>query len=329
MLTQLQSKRQLRAQEIADRFGISLRTVYRDIKSLEVAGIPISGEAGRGYTLVDGYRLPPIGFSREEALSFLVAEKILANHTDKESSGHFRSALVKIRAVLKENEKDLMENLEGQIAVVGRNGLQAEGKDPVMQSILDGLSTQQTLLLDYTSFIKEENSTREIEPVGIYYAFEQWYLIAFCKWRQGYRTFRLDRINSIRLLETTFTMHHPSLKSFLEKMAQEESLQRVVISIHVRNLKYLQTQKYNYGFVLQEEKGDKVELTFMTGSLEGFSRWIICLADLVVILKPASLRTIMRDLLTCMLENNTSEPKLNPPHENSFSDTWNCLFPRK
>lgn len=312
ILTQLQSKRQVRAQEIADRFCISLRTVYRDIKSLEVAGIPISGEAGRGYTLVEGYRLPPVSFSREEALSLLVAEKILAKHTDKESGNHFQSALVKIKAVLKENEKTLMENLDEQIAVFRNNNLHADGKEGVMQSILDGLSTQQALQLDYTTFIKEETSSREVEPIGLYNSFEQWYLIAFCKWRQDYRTFRLDRINSIRITDQTFTMHHPSLKSFLEKMAQEKDLLRVVIRVHASNLKYLQTQKYKHGFVLQEEKGDEVALTFMTGSLEGFARWIICMADMVVILTPETLRTRVRDLLSCMLENYTSEPRLNP-----------------
>lgn len=312
ILTQLQSKRQVRAQEIADRFCISLRTVYRDIKSLEVAGIPISGEAGRGYTLVEGYRLPPVSFSREEALSLLVAEKFLVKHTDKESGNHFQSALVKIKAVLKENEKTLMENLEDQIAVLRQNSLHGKGKDRVMQPILDGLSKQQTLLLEYTSFVKEETSTRDVEPIGMYYSFEQWYLIAFCKWRQDYRTFRLDRINSIRITDQTFTMHHPSLKSFLEKMAQEKDLLRVVIRVHASNLKYLQTQKYKHGFVLQEEKGDEVALTFMTGSLEGFARWIICMADMVVILTPETLRTRVRDLLSCMLENYTSEPRLNP-----------------
>ena len=63
ILIQLQTRRVVKAQDIADRFGISLRTVYRDVKSLEEAGIPVIGEAGVGYSLVDGYRLPPIMFS--------------------------------------------------------------------------------------------------------------------------------------------------------------------------------------------------------------------------------------------------------------------------
>lgn len=85
ILIQLQSKRVIKAQEIADRFQISLRTVYRDIRSLEAAGIPITGEAGVGYSIMDGYRLPPIQFTKEEATTFLMASKIIEKYTDAEN----------------------------------------------------------------------------------------------------------------------------------------------------------------------------------------------------------------------------------------------------
>ena len=106
IVTQLQSKRLTKAGEIAKRFSISLRTVYRDMRALDEAGIPIIGEAGQGYSLVEGYRLPPVMFTQEEAQSFLVAEKIFEKVTDKGSSEHFHSAMLKIKAVLKTTEKD-------------------------------------------------------------------------------------------------------------------------------------------------------------------------------------------------------------------------------
>jgi predicted DNA-binding transcriptional regulator YafY len=73
ILIQLQSKKIVKAQELSKRFDVSLRTIYRDIRTLEVAGVPIYSEAGVGYSLVEGYRLPPVMFTREEAESFIAA----------------------------------------------------------------------------------------------------------------------------------------------------------------------------------------------------------------------------------------------------------------
>ena len=110
ILIHLQSRRVIRASEIAERFNISLRTVYRDIKTLEEAGIPIMGEAGIGYSIMDGYKLPPIMFTREEAISFLTAEKFIENLTDASTANNYKSALYKIKAILKTTEKVHLED---------------------------------------------------------------------------------------------------------------------------------------------------------------------------------------------------------------------------
>ncbi|WP_315819764.1 helix-turn-helix transcriptional regulator [Paraflavitalea speifideaquila] len=82
ILTHLQSKKRVTAQEIADRFNMSLRTVYRDIKALDESGVPVIGEAGSGYTIMEGYRLPPVMFTREEAAALLLGGKLAAHMTD-------------------------------------------------------------------------------------------------------------------------------------------------------------------------------------------------------------------------------------------------------
>src|SRR5690606_19543314 len=117
ILIQLQSKKTVRAQELAERFDVSLRTIYRDIRSLNTAGIPIIGEAGTGYSMMEGYRLPPVMFTRQEAGSFVAAEKLMQHFTDRNLLKHFESAMYKIKSVLRGSEKEWVETLDSYISI--------------------------------------------------------------------------------------------------------------------------------------------------------------------------------------------------------------------
>lgn len=305
ILTQLQSKRVTRAQEIADRFDISLRTVYRDVRALEEAGVPVIGEAGQGYSLVEGYRLPPVMFTQEEAQAMVVAEKIFEKLSDRSSGEHFHSAMLKIKSVLRSSEKDRIDQLSPLVAVFrNRNQLQIKGKDEHLRMILDALSSKRLLEMSYTTFDEEKTSNRSVESVGVYYAFEQWYMIAWCRLRQDYRTFRLDRINSLKTLPETYDPQgHPTLKEYIDQVRAAENLLQIVLAVPFSTEKYLREQKYNQGFVMEKRMEDHVEMTFMTSHLEGFVRWVICLADQVRIISPPEAQARLKELTEKILGN--------------------------
>jgi predicted DNA-binding transcriptional regulator YafY len=107
----------VKAQEIASRFGISLRTVYRDIRALEEAGVPIGAEAGIGYFL-ENYHLPPVMFTTEEASALLLGAKLIEKMSDHSIKKEFGSALYKIKSVLKSADKEHVEDLESRVAVL-------------------------------------------------------------------------------------------------------------------------------------------------------------------------------------------------------------------
>ena len=104
ILIQLQSKKIVRAKDIADRFKVSIRTVYRDIQTLEEAGVPITSDSGIGYSLIEGYHLPPVMFSKEEITAFLTAEKLIEKFTDNSIDSNFKSGMMKIRAILRNSD---------------------------------------------------------------------------------------------------------------------------------------------------------------------------------------------------------------------------------
>ncbi|MFN3998468.1 helix-turn-helix transcriptional regulator [Algoriphagus sp.] len=305
IVTQLQSKRLTKAEEIARRFSVSLRTVYRDMRALDEAGIPIIGEAGHGYSLVEGYRLPPVMFTQEEARAFLVAEKIFEKVTDKGSSDHFRSAMLKIKAVLRTAEKDRLEELSPLVEVIRmRNQLQAGKKSEFLQSILNSLSNKNLIEIIYTTFEEEKTAKRIIEPVGVYYSFEQWYLIAWCRLRNDYRNFRIDRIQELQILDKNYrTDSHPKLKDFLDQVRHTENLTQIEIFVPTSSEKYIREQKYNHGFVTEKWTESGIEMTFVTSSMEGFIRWMLMMADKIKIISPPEAKARMRELIEEIMGN--------------------------
>lgn len=197
ILTQLQSKKFVPAEKIAEKYNISIRTVYRDIKALTELGIPVSFEASRGYFIVQGYFLPPVSFSTEEANALLLIEVLVEGFTDRSIRKHYSTALEKVKAVLRSQQKDKLEQLNEKIMFQKPDCFNLHFEHlPLLQNAIAGKST---LEIDYKN-MKEEVSKRQIEPVGlIFYAFN-WHLIAWCHERNDYRDFRVSRI--LRLKDT-------------------------------------------------------------------------------------------------------------------------------
>jgi predicted DNA-binding transcriptional regulator YafY len=295
ILIQLQSKRVVKAQEIADRFGISLRTVYRDVKTLEEAGIPVIGEAGIGYSIMEGYRLPPVMFTQEEAAALLTAEKLVEKLTDASTRQVYQAAMFKIKSVLRLTERDHIENLEQHIEVIDSPNFSGRQEDTAyLQEILKAIAAKSVINIDYFAEHSQEKTNRNVESVGIFFMGRYWYLIGWCCLRKDYRTFRLDHIRYLSVTAIHFDKAHPSLQSFLSKVSKEKELFTVVIRIEKSIIGYLGEQKYYHGFVSQTDLGDQIEMTFLTSSLQGFARWYLLFGEWASIDSPKELSGIVQ-----------------------------------
>lgn len=297
ILIQLQSSRIVKAQELADRFQVSLRTIYRDIRSLESSGVPILSEAGSGYSIMEGYRLPPVMFTREEAASFVAAEKLMEQMTDKSLGAYFCSAMFKLKSVLRNKDKEWISALESQILVRSGQVLFNHKVPDALEIIMESIAAQKQVALFYQAFEADEPGQRTIEPVGLFHENNYWYILGFCHLRQDYRQFRTDRIVQIKRKDEVFLRKHPSLEDLRSKEANQEEKIRIRILVDKKILKYLQKSKMSYGFVKEESKGDQVEMTFMVcGSYEGFPRWFLTFGDYAEILEPAVMKEQVYEL---------------------------------
>lgn len=296
ILIQLQSKKVVRASEIAERFDISLRTVYRDIRALEEAGVPIGAEAGIGYFLNSEFNLPPVMFTQEEACAFLLAEKLVRKLSDAKVSNAFEGALFKVKSVLKSSEKEHLEKLTNKIAVFNRNPLDDSTQNLFLTDIQSALANKQIISLDYKAKYNQEISNRIIEPVSLCNYDMHWHLIAYCRLRNDYRDFRLDRTIALKVLEEQFTgVNHLSLNEYFERVTIENRLNTIELSVHESIHEQMGSTKYWFGLVEEKRSEERYYMKFTNPDLYLFAKWVLSLEDKVDVLAPAKLHDIIKE----------------------------------
>jgi predicted DNA-binding transcriptional regulator YafY len=298
ILIQLQTKRIVKAQELADRFDVSLRTIYRDIRTLEASGVPIVSEAGVGYSIMEGYRLPPVMFTREEAGSFVAAEKLMQKFTDKSLGAYYESAMFKLKSVLRGKEKDWVEALESQVSIVPGQVLFNADVPDALEILFESIAERKQVFLRYESLREETPSERQIEPVGLFHENGFWYILGYCHLRTDYRHFRTDRIHKITRTSLDFILEHGTMDEHRQKSeAVEKTKVRIVVDKSVA--KFIRGQCKYYGLISEETGEEEVEMTFMTTDWEnGFARWYLMFGDYATILEPQKLKNRVAEILT-------------------------------
>ena len=297
ILIHLQTKRIVKAGEIADRFEISLRTVYRDVKALMEGGVPIGSEAGTGYFIVDGYHLPPVMFNQEEASALLTAGKLVEKMTDDSIRKPYESALLKIKSVLNSSEKDHLENLQSSIAVFRAPDQHPDFPNEFMADIQKAISKKNILTIDYYSNKNQEHTTRTVEPIGVVYYSGHWHLIAWCRLRNGYRDFRIDLMESLKNSGEIFDSRNLyTLQQYFNSLMKEhQEMTKVVVSFDRSVSTRTKSGRFYYGYVSEEDLGAKCHMTFLISNLKSFCRWLLMFGSAVEIESPESLRETMEE----------------------------------
>ncbi len=182
-------RRPVRGQILADTLGISLRTLYRDIATLQSQGAMIEGEAGIGYVLRPGYTLPPLMFTEEEVEALVLGSRWVAENADAALAAAARDVLAKIAAVMPPDRRD---DVADTSLLVGP-GHRIRSADEAEAGLRTAIRTERRVSIHYADR-EGEPSQRVIWPIAIGYFSKAQVVVAWCELRQDFRHFRTDRI---------------------------------------------------------------------------------------------------------------------------------------
>lgn len=309
----LQTRSVVTAGFLAEHFGVSERTVYRDIRTLENAGVPIGAEVGVGYYLDRSYRLPPVSFTLDEASALLLGEKLAASSLDQGSLQDFKQALNKIRSVVDQSEKDHLSALDDDVEVIPtgshfpieKTSARPDGTAVSTHPALSGdrwlrecrtaLMHRNVIDIHYQALEDDRTTSRSIEPIGLFYYSWHWHMIGWCRLRSAYRDFRLDRINSLENGSERFARNSRlTLQQYLDDRPGKEEFHEIVVQFAHEAARFVGEQRYLFGFVDEQSNADGVRMRFLTPMPDYMARWLLQYLDQVEVLAGDAMRASLR-----------------------------------
>lgn len=288
IILELQAKGQRRAKDLAENFEVDKRTIYRDVQALSEMGVPVVAVPGQGYSLMEGYFLPPLRFTTDEATMLLLGSDFVAQNFDAHYHAAALSASRKLEAVLPEMLKSEVHYLQDSIRFVASNELTVLQAEIVLQ-LRRALVERKTVHFDYYARFGNEaqpQTTRKADPYGIANLGGIWYLIAHDHLRRARRNFRIDRIENLKLLNKAFTRP----REF--RLEQSDSPRDRPIKI--RALFAPETARWvreaRYYFVTEtSDTADGLLVTLQVREEREALQWLLSWGSRVRVLEPASL----------------------------------------
>lgn len=308
MVMHLQGRRVVRAEELAEHYGISLRTVYRDIAALGEAGVPVVGEAGVGYSLVKGYHLPPVMLTAEEASALFTGGELAKKFTDGSLNAAVDGALAKLRAILPAERKDHMEHLARGTVIAtmpgGNGGGAVEAGPPCLAVVQQAVARRRVLAMAYRGRERVEETVREVEPLGVVFYGGNWYLVAWCRLRKDLRHFRVDRIQNLEMRVESFgTRADFSLSEHMEDYTKHGETFPAKVWFAREVQERARAESYAT-LVAAEERDGGTEFAMLTWSYDWLARWLLSFGDKAEALEPVVLREQVRGVAEAVVRRH-------------------------
>lgn len=293
IVLELQSSTLRTADDLAQVLGVSARTIYRDMQALSEAGVPIMAETGSGYSLMDGYFLPPLHFTVDEALSLLLGAEFVEKRFDPAVGNSARSSRRKIEAILSLPIRDETTRVQRNIHVIQKEESAQMAQEKANLGIIrEALLAGKKLRFTYHKRVAGEDGNRvaqrAVSPFGLAHDEQNgWLLVAFCDLRQDIRHFRVSRMTDLALIdEPSDTPEHFNLPSYRPKDTRSIRV-KAVFDYAIRDKV---EEANNYYMETAEVKEDGYHVTFRVREPEELLSWILGWGAEVIVTEPESFK---------------------------------------
>ena len=295
----LQNRPNMTSRDLAEHFGVSRRTIFRDLRALGEAGVPLTYAEDGGYEILEGYQLPPLMLTAQEAATLLIGTEFTKLQPDPSLRQDADEVALKIRSVLPDEVRDYIDTLQERTVLdpywlhstPEPHGSDAEGR---WYQLSKAAAQQFSVAMTYYVPSRDEETKRTVDPLGLVYYTDRWNLIAYDHLRDDIRNFRLDRI---RAMHVTMNRFEPpegfDLEEHLEARARNREHHR--ITIRFDDQAYRRARRYIPATVEEERPvDDGVEATFFFENLDYIAQWLLRYGTRATVVEPNALRDKVR-----------------------------------
>lgn len=310
MLLQRQPNQQAAA--LAEALGVSVRTLHRYLTMLEEMGIPIYSERGPygGFSLVRGYKMPPLIFTPEEAVAVYLGVCLVGELWGALYAVAATGALAKLDNVLPDGQRQEVAWAQRTLVATGLHRTQPGAVTAHLATLRQAIHERCAVQITYQGRSSQaEATTRIIDPYALVHRWGWWYLVGYCHLRTGVRSFRVDRMTALQPLAQTFSWPADfDIQAYLATELAAQPQERVRLRFAPAGVQAARESHYLWETITEEADGGVV-VTLVAPDLRWAASTVLAYAGLATVLEPTELRTLVREYALALAQQHVQTEK--------------------
>lgn len=304
IVLELQRKGTLRAEDLAAIFETSVRTIYRDVQALSEAGVPIVGAPGQGYSLMEGYFLPPLHFSADEAVTLLLGLDFVEQQLDPLYLAKAKASRKKIEAILPQAvQREVEKTRSGMKLLTAQSAADADSRT-MLQLLRQAIQEERKVRFLYTKKLPEADGNRQnlrtVAPYGLVFVNGSWGLLGYCELRADIRRFLVKRMRDLTLLDEK-AVRPPDFNLQDYTPADDRNMTIIVRIAHDVSDKARESRFYYIDAM--KDHPDGLLVTLRVRQPEEVLPWVLGWGSKAVVVEPESFRLHVRKEIENMLKH--------------------------